>query len=162
MRPGSQSAPGHLRASDADRERVLDALKAAFTQGWLTREELDARAGQALTSRTYAELTGAVAGLRPAPSAAARPRPVLPALPPRKPVVVRARKPVNRALRRKMAGWGAAVVLLSGAAAAFLTSLGGFFVIFALVFAAMVVTSGPSAAPCRPVPGAARARFYRG
>ena len=45
---------GHLRASDADRERVIDALKAAFVQGRLSRSELTTRAGQALESRTYA------------------------------------------------------------------------------------------------------------
>jgi hypothetical protein len=30
-------ARGRLRASDADREQVIDTLKAAFVQGWLTR-----------------------------------------------------------------------------------------------------------------------------
>jgi len=155
--PGSQPAPGHLRASDADRERVVDTLKAAFAQGRLTRDDLDARVGRALTSRTYAELNWAVAGLPPAP----RPRPALPVLPPRAPITIRAPKPVNRALRRKVAGWTTSVVLLAGAAAAFLTSVGGFFVIFVLVFAAMVVTAGPSA-PGRPVPAGARARFHRG
>ena len=59
--PGDELTPpaagrGHLRASHADRERVVDCLKAAFVQGRLTKEELEARAGQALGSRTYAEL----------------------------------------------------------------------------------------------------------
>lgn len=47
---------GHLRAADADREHVIDRLKTAFVQGRLAKDELDARAGQALTARTYAEL----------------------------------------------------------------------------------------------------------
>jgi hypothetical protein len=47
---------GHLRASDADRERAIDVLKAAFVQGLLSKSELARRAGQALESRTYAEL----------------------------------------------------------------------------------------------------------
>jgi Domain of unknown function (DUF1707) len=47
---------GHLRASHADRERVIDTLKAAFVQGRLERDEFDLRVGRALASRTYADL----------------------------------------------------------------------------------------------------------
>jgi hypothetical protein len=47
---------GGLRASHADREHVLQVLKAAFVQGRLTKDEFDARVGQTLASRTYAEL----------------------------------------------------------------------------------------------------------
>jgi DUF1707 SHOCT-like domain len=47
---------GLLRASHADRERVIDALKIAFVQGRLTKDEFDARVSQAFSSRTYAEL----------------------------------------------------------------------------------------------------------
>jgi hypothetical protein len=47
---------GQLRASHADREQVIDLLKTAFVQGRLTKDELDARVGQALASRTHAEL----------------------------------------------------------------------------------------------------------
>ena len=58
--PGNEMASaarrGHLRASQADRERVIDLVKAAFVQGRLTKDELDARVGQALASRTYREL----------------------------------------------------------------------------------------------------------
>ena len=54
---------GYLRASDADREQVIDVLKAAFVQGRLTRDELDFRVGQALKSRTYAEQAAVVADL---------------------------------------------------------------------------------------------------
>jgi DUF1707 SHOCT-like domain len=56
--------PGaHARASHADRERVIDLLKAAFVQERLTRDEFGTRVGQALTSRTYAELATVVADL---------------------------------------------------------------------------------------------------
>ena len=48
--------PGDLRASHADREQVIDTVKAAFARGQLTAGELDARVGQVLTARTYAEL----------------------------------------------------------------------------------------------------------
>jgi uncharacterized membrane protein len=47
---------GRLRASRADREQVVDVLKAAFTQGRLDHDEFDQRIGRALTSRTYADL----------------------------------------------------------------------------------------------------------
>jgi len=46
-----------LRASDSDRERVVDMLKAAFVQGRLTKDELDERIGQTLASRTWGELS---------------------------------------------------------------------------------------------------------
>jgi hypothetical protein len=54
--PAAVGGGGHLRAAHDDRDRVMDLLKTAFTQGRLTEEELDARMGQALAARTYAEL----------------------------------------------------------------------------------------------------------
>jgi Domain of unknown function (DUF1707) len=66
--PGDEVAAGaggrgHLRASHADREQVVGTLKAAFVQGRLTKDELDLRVGQALASRTYAELAVLTADL---------------------------------------------------------------------------------------------------
>jgi len=43
---------GHLRASHADREQVIGALKAAFMHGRLTKDEFDVRVGQTLAART--------------------------------------------------------------------------------------------------------------
>jgi hypothetical protein len=63
---------GHLRASHADREQVIGILQAAFVQGMLAKHEFDPRVGQALTSRTYAELAALTADL-PAGLAAAKP-----------------------------------------------------------------------------------------
>jgi len=61
---------GHLRASHADRERVIGILKAAFVQGRLDKEEFDLRVSRAFASRTYAELAAVTAdmpaGLGPA------------------------------------------------------------------------------------------------
>jgi Domain of unknown function (DUF1707) len=54
---------GHLRASDADRERVIGTLKAAFVQGRLTKDDLVVRAGLAFAAQTYAELTALTADL---------------------------------------------------------------------------------------------------
>src|SRR5208282_1651284 len=70
---GAERGPGHLRASHADRERVIDVLKSAFVQGRLTKDELDARVGRALASRTNAELSVLTADL-PAGSASPPPR----------------------------------------------------------------------------------------
>jgi uncharacterized protein DUF1707 len=60
--PGDETAAvasqggGRFRASHADREQVIGTLKAAFVQGRLTEDELDARADRVYASRTYAEL----------------------------------------------------------------------------------------------------------
>jgi hypothetical protein len=61
--PGAQAAAAGLRASRADRERVIDLLKAAFVEGRLARDEFDTRVGQALMSRTYAELAAVTADI---------------------------------------------------------------------------------------------------
>jgi hypothetical protein len=82
---------GHLRASQADRERAIDVLKAAFAEGRLDQEEYTDRVGQAQVSRTYADLGALVADLpvgpfgtlAPAPSAAGPlPMPAPPPPPP--------------------------------------------------------------------------------
>jgi hypothetical protein len=73
--PGGETAvasDGHLRASHADREQVIDTLKAAFVQGCLTKDEFDARIGQAFASRIYLELAAITADL-PARLAAVQP-----------------------------------------------------------------------------------------
>ena len=75
--PGDEMAAGtaggdRLRASHADREQVIEVLKAAFVQGRLAKDEFDARVGQAFTARTYAELTAVTADL-PAGLLTARP-----------------------------------------------------------------------------------------
>jgi hypothetical protein len=56
--PQDPAAAGgdRLRAGHADREQVIGTLKDAFVHGRLIRDELDARAGQALAARTYADL----------------------------------------------------------------------------------------------------------
>ena len=61
---------GRLRAGHADREQAIDTLKTAFVHGQLTKDELDARAGQALAARTYADLAALTAGISPRPPAA--------------------------------------------------------------------------------------------
>jgi hypothetical protein len=45
-----------MLASNADRDRTVDVLRAAYAEGRLTKEEYDLRAGRALASRTVEEL----------------------------------------------------------------------------------------------------------
>ena len=66
--PGDEIAAGgggrgRLRASHADREQVIEVLKAAFVQGRLDRGEFDLRVGRALASRTYADLAALTADI---------------------------------------------------------------------------------------------------
>jgi Domain of unknown function (DUF1707) len=76
--PGDETAAaesrnrGDLRASHADREQVIGTLKAAFVEGRLTEDELDARADRVYASRTYAELAEVTADI-PAELTGARP-----------------------------------------------------------------------------------------
>lgn len=87
--PGAQPAAAGLRASRADRDRIIDLLKAAFVQGRLDRGEFDTRIGQALASRTCGELAAVTAGI-PAGLTAAPPR--------RPPARARRRIPFNTAV----------------------------------------------------------------
>jgi hypothetical protein len=65
---------GRTRASHADRELAIDALKVAFVQGRLDKQEFDARVDRVLASRTYLELTAVTADIPPVPPPA-RPLP---------------------------------------------------------------------------------------
>jgi Domain of unknown function (DUF1707) len=78
--PGDEISPaaggrGHLRASHADRDRVVATLKAAFVQGMLSKDEFDQRVGQTLSSRTYADLAALTADLPPGLVPARSPQP---------------------------------------------------------------------------------------
>jgi hypothetical protein len=54
-------------AGNADRERTVGVLRAAFTEGRLTRDELDDRVARAYAARTYSDLWGLVADLPAGP-----------------------------------------------------------------------------------------------
>jgi hypothetical protein len=58
-----------LRASHADRDRVVDGLRVAAGDGRLSPEELDTRLESALSARTLGELAGLTADLPVAPAA---------------------------------------------------------------------------------------------
>jgi len=52
-----------LRASDADREQIVDRLRNAAAEGRIAAHELEHRVGTALSARTYRELDATVADL---------------------------------------------------------------------------------------------------
>ncbi|MEY9861963.1 hypothetical protein ABH935_007606 [Catenulispora sp. GAS73] len=58
-----------LRASDADRDRVIDALRAAVTDGRLDPAEYDERVETALSARTFEALAPLTADLGSGPGA---------------------------------------------------------------------------------------------
>jgi Domain of unknown function (DUF1707) len=58
-------APHELRASDADRERVVDVLREAVADGRLTHQEHEERVEGAYTARTLGELAAVTADLLP-------------------------------------------------------------------------------------------------
>lgn len=82
----AEGGRGRLRASHADRERVIGTLKAAYAYGLVTKDEFDARVSQTFAARTYADLAVITADipsglasapppLRPAPATASAPVP---------------------------------------------------------------------------------------
>jgi hypothetical protein len=123
---------GHLRASHADREQVIEVLKAAYVQGRLTKDELDARVGQAFAARTYGELAAVTADL---------PRGLTIAPPLRQPARARTRPPVSKVVA------GAALIIPPPAmvAAAFITGsdpVGKVAILTVLVFFMAWIAAG--------------------
>jgi hypothetical protein len=54
---------GKMRASDSDRDRVVERLNVAYSEGRLSKDEYDDRLENALSARTYADLDQIVADL---------------------------------------------------------------------------------------------------
>jgi hypothetical protein len=71
--PAAGSARGNMRAADADRDRVVESLKLAFSEGRLSKDEYDGRVESALSARTYADLDQVVTDLPVRPTAAVTP-----------------------------------------------------------------------------------------
>jgi hypothetical protein len=105
--PQDPAAAGRdrLRAGHADREQVIGALKAAFVQGRLAKDEFDGRVGQALASRTYADLAALTSDILPAPAAARLAHPPAP----------KRRRPLVRAAAQSGACLVIAAAALGGA-----------------------------------------------
>jgi hypothetical protein len=68
----AQARDARLRASDADRDTVVDILCAAVGDGRLTLAELDGRVGAALSGRTRTELLALISDLPGTPPANGR------------------------------------------------------------------------------------------
>ncbi|MBV9094323.1 MAG: DUF1707 domain-containing protein [Streptosporangiaceae bacterium] len=118
------AARGPLRASDADREQVIDSLKAAFVHGRLAKDEFDVRVGRTFASRTYADLAAVTADLpaqpvparRPVTSARSRPG--------------KARPPISNAVKVPVCVSIAAVTLV----ASYLAGSKAIFMLFAVCY----------------------------
>ena len=98
---------GRLRASHADREQVVDVLKAAFVQDRLTKDEFDSGVGQAFASRTYAELAAVTADIPAWPAIAP---------PPREPARAQNRAPGTHPVRNGAIGSGVSLIIAAAAA----------------------------------------------
>jgi hypothetical protein len=61
--PGIAGVNPAWLAASADRERAVGVLRAGFTEGRLTQEELDDRVAQAYAARTYGQLWALTADL---------------------------------------------------------------------------------------------------
>jgi hypothetical protein len=119
---------GRLRTSHADREHVLDVLKAAFVQGLLTKDEFDMRVGQTFASRAYAELAALTADI---------PAGLIGAQPLRKPARAQAPHPQNKVVNSCACATLAVPVL--GAA---LFDFGLFFAVVVAIFGLLFVVGG--------------------
>ena len=60
---GAGGDPGKMRAADADRDRVVERLNIAYSEGRLSKDEHDGRLENALSARTYADLDQLVTDL---------------------------------------------------------------------------------------------------
>jgi hypothetical protein len=128
---------GYLRASHADREQIIDVLKAAFVQGRLTKDEFDARIGQAFAARTYADLAAVIPagliGAQSPPKAARTQEP--------KAARTQDRPPVNRDAKSAVC----AIVLAAALwLAAFFTDNAAVFMV-AIVVTIVVLLASPAA-----------------
>jgi hypothetical protein len=123
---------GRLRASHADRNQVIDVLKAAFIEGRLTKDELDARLGQTLAARTYAELAALTADIPVGTKLARQPRPD------RAPAPQSTHWAAHRAVKSGVATIGAAIVAVFVTAAALgQPSMGVILAVFIVMLAAV-------------------------
>jgi len=118
-----------IRASDADRDRVLDTLGVAFVEGRLTEEEFHARAVWALSSQTYGDLAAVTVSVPPRRSEP----------PPRR----TPRSDLDRVDKKSLA-WGMFLFLMPATlGTAFVTHYVAFFVLFVVAFIGVTVTAQP-------------------
>ncbi len=80
--PSGPVPPPGMRASDADRDRVMDILRDATAEGRLTADELEERLEAALTARTFGDLAMLTEDLPVGPGLLAAPNVSVPAATP--------------------------------------------------------------------------------
>ena len=61
--PAAGSERAKMRAADADRDRVVEFLQTAYSEGRLSKDEYDGRVDRTLAARTYADLDQVVTDL---------------------------------------------------------------------------------------------------
>ena len=71
--PTAGGEQGKMRAADVDRDRVVESLTMAYSEGRLSKDEYDGRLENALSARTYADLDQVVADLPAARAAVVTP-----------------------------------------------------------------------------------------
>ena len=77
---GAAGVPrAQMRASTADRDRAVEVITRAYTEGRLTKDEHDSRVEQAMTATTFAQLDAVVMDL----PGAGPPAPPVPVAPPK-------------------------------------------------------------------------------
>ncbi|HZR50655.1 MAG TPA: DUF1707 domain-containing protein [Streptosporangiaceae bacterium] len=144
--PGNESAG--MRTSRTDREQAIEMLKTAFVQDRLTKDELDARVGQALAARTYADLDAVTHDVPVSSRLPPLPRVLQTTSAPLSPHVPR-RSEVRRAVTSGTGALGVVIVAVGAVAGVAVNPLAGvavavFFVIIAAIaagFAALVIRS---------------------
>ncbi len=119
-----------IRASDADRERVIDTLATAFVEGRLTQDEFSTHAGRALASRTYGELEAITVGIPPRRGEAPAPW------------TARAQN-LDRIDKKSIAGGMFLILMPATLGTAFLTHYVGFLILFVVAFIGVTVTAQP-------------------
>lgn len=100
--PSGQVGESRLRASDADRQAVVERLRRAHDEGRLDLGEFDERTRSAYAARTYAELAALISDL-PAESGGLRDDPGTPAGP--LGAAVAGTQPAEPARRRADLAW---------------------------------------------------------
>jgi hypothetical protein len=128
---------GGIRASDSDRENVVDILRDAYSAGRLTLEEFDERTSAAFAARTWGDLRELTADLPHQPR--------LVAAPPARPAAVHdgPNEPIRDAPPRRLSPMLPILVLWLGVAATVDHPL-AFLPVFVLVLLVLQVASRPA------------------
>jgi Domain of unknown function (DUF1707) len=126
VRPGydvQTAAHGHLRAAQADRERAIDVLKAAFAEGRLDMDEFAERVNDVHGSKSYGELADLTADLPVGPLGTLPPGTLPVAIPP-EPVIGNSTKyPPTNVFAVLSFLFGLVTVVFTGAIVALLPAL---------------------------------------